>query len=38
MDDKKFNLEKRLIDFAVVIVFFFESMPKTSINTASKEK
>ena len=29
MDDKKFNLEERLIDFAVVIVFFFESMPKT---------
>ena len=29
MDDKKFNLEERLIDFAVVIVSLFESMPKT---------
>lgn len=29
MNEKKYDIEERLIDFAVEIVFFFENLPKT---------
>ena len=33
MDDKKFDLEERLIDFAVSIILFVESLPNTKATT-----
>jgi hypothetical protein len=33
MDKKKFDLDERLIDFAVEIVLFVESLPNTKSST-----